>query len=198
MDDAATRQTILDFWFGPLDAQGMPEPVKRQLWFRKSAATDAAIRERFGRAVERALAGELDHWARDDDGLVALVVLLDQFPRNLFRGSPRAFAGDARALELSLDAIGSGRWDSLPLIYRVFLLLPLEHSEDRSHQGRCVELFTRLAQESSLPQLEDYVDYARRHAAVIGRFGRFPHRNAALGRATTDAEAEHLRRHGGF
>lgn len=183
-DDA---RSVLDFWFGP-------EPTPRPEWFRKDPAFDEAIRDRFGALVDRALAGELDRWDGSPEGLLALVVVLDQFPRNLFRGQARAFAGDARALGLARAAVGRGDDLHLHLVQRVFVYLPFEHAEDIAAQDESMRLFTALAAES--PAHADTLDYARRHRDVILRFGRFPHRNAALGRLDTQEEADYLRQPG--
>lgn len=183
-DDA---RSVLDFWFGP-------EPVPRPEWFRKDTAFDETIRQRFAALVERALAGELDPWAATPDGLLALLVLLDQFPRNLFRGQARAFAGDARALGLARAAVARGDDRRLHPVQRVFVYLPFEHAEDLTAQDESMRLFTALATES--PSHADTLEWARRHREVILRFGRFPHRNAALGRADSTEEAEYLRQPG--
>ncbi len=190
--------TVLDFWFGPLTSAGVPEDDRHPLWFRKDPATDANIKTQFGPLVERALAGELNHWADSDDGLIALIILLDQFPRNLFRDTPRAFAGDPLALPLALSAIESGRHRQLPAIYRVFLYLPLEHSEDLAAQDQCVALFRALEADSSAIAKANFRQFAEAHRDVIARFGRFPHRNSIVGRESTTEELAHLESHGGF
>ncbi|MBI3149304.1 MAG: DUF924 domain-containing protein [Betaproteobacteria bacterium] len=179
---------VLDFWFG---AAGSPEHGKpRECWFRKDLDVDAAIRARFGSVVNEALAGGLVDWAGDPRTALALLLLLDQFPRNLFRQSAEAFAGDARARLLAREMVAA-RWDEglLP-VERVFVYLPFEHSEDLADQDRAVALFAALAQ--AQPGFAGFLDYAERHREVIRRFGRFPHRNAALGRASTPAEALYL------
>ncbi|MCB1957514.1 MAG: DUF924 domain-containing protein [Rhodocyclaceae bacterium] len=171
---------VLHFWFGP-------EPLEpRQAWFSKDPAFDAAIGERFGDRVEEALAGGLTDWRSRDGGPLARVLLLDQFTRNLHRGSARAFAGDPLARAEALALIDAGLDQALPPLQRVFVYLPLEHAEDPGLQRRSVSLFEALAQAS--PPLAAYADFARRHQAVVERFGRFPHRNRALGRASTAAE----------
>lgn len=179
-DDA---RDLLRFWFGP-------EPVSRAEWFRKDPAFDEAIRQRFGATLERALAGELDGWAATPEGTLALLVLLDQFPRNLFRGQARAFAGDARALALAREAVARGDDRSLHPVQRPFVYLPFEHAEDRAAQDESIRLFTALAAES--PAHADTLHWAHRHREVILRFGRYPHRNAALGRASTPEELAFL------
>lgn len=189
---------IHQFWFGLLDPAGFAAPAQNRLWFGASAEVDAAMAERFGGLVSRALAGELDHWARGDEGLVALVLLLDQFTRNIFRGTPRAFAGDDRALALARQAVAGNRHRGLPAIHRVFLYLPLEHCEDLAVQDECVRLFAELAGATGAASVQDFARYAVAHRDVIARFGRFPHRNAILGRPSTAAELAHMEQHGGF
>ena len=189
---------ILVFWFGPLNAAGLSEPGQHGLWFKSSEATDRQCRELFGSYVERAIAGSLDDWAASDKGLMALILLLDQFPRNIYRGTTAAFSGDPRALALAQQAIADSRHMDMPPIHRVFLYLPLEHSEDREAQELCVALFEELAESTGGEQMADFSRYAKAHRDVIISFGRFPHRNAILGRESTPAEVEHLATHGGF
>jgi uncharacterized protein (DUF924 family) len=191
-------QDIHEYWFGPLDAAGMARPEQHQLWFSASDATDADLRRRFGALVERALDGALHAWADDDAGLVALVLLLDQFTRNIFRGTPRAFAGDPQALALARQTVAAGRHRRLPAIHRVFLYLPLEHCEDLATQDECLRLFAELARDSGGESVAGFQRYALAHREVIAQFGRFPHRNAMLGRDSTPEELAHLASHGGF
>ena len=181
---------VLDFWFG---APGTPQfGLQRSEWFLRSEDFDARVRERFGTSVEAALAGDLQAWAGTPAGALALLLLLDQFPRNLWRGTPRAFAGDARALALAETVVGQG-WDRRLLpVQRWFVYLPFEHAEDEAAQQRSVDLFTALVREAPGNGAEEALDYALRHQAVIRRFGRFPHRNAVLGRADTPEEAAFL------
>ena len=179
---------ILDFWFGPA---GSPSRGRdRPEWFTKDAEFDAGIRQRFAAIVELALSGGLREWEGSSDGALALLLLLDQFPRNLYRGQARAFAGDARARAVADRALARGFDRDRPACERIFFYLPFEHSEDPGDQDRSCALFATLADTDRGPV---YVDYAERHRAVIRRFGRFPHRNAALGRASTDAEAAFLK-----
>jgi len=196
VDDAI--DSIHAFWFGELDDAGLCAADRNALWFRTSDATDAALRERFGALLERARAGELDHWQESDRGLVALVVLLDQFSRNIHRGTADAFSGDARALALACATVDSGRHLRLPAIHRVFLYMPLEHSEELSHQRRCVALFEALADECPREEVANFCRYAIAHLDVIERFGRFPHRNTLLGRSSSEEELDYLEKHGGF
>ena len=194
----ATIDEIHDFWFGELDENGLCTSERNSLWFGASADTDSACRARFGGALAQALRGELDHCAQTDRGLVALVVLLDQFSRNIHRGTPQAYAGDPQALALAQEAMRSGRHLRLPLMHRLFLYLPLEHCEDLAVQEQCVALFEALAQTTGLPQFADFVRYSSAHRDVIARFRRFPHRNPILGRASTEAELAWVAERGGF
>lgn len=194
----STIREILLFWFGELDERGLSDPGQHDLWFRKSAETDHLCRTRYEDTVESALAGELDGWTETDSGLIALILLLDQITRNIGRDTPAAFAGDSKALTLASAAIDSGRHETLPAIHRVFLYLPLEHSENMDDQDHCVTLMQRLAKEVDTPQFLGFADYAEQHRQVIAQFGRFPHRNAILGRQSTAAELAYLREHGGF
>ncbi len=178
---------VLEFWFGTASTTAALDPRKE--WFVKDAAFDDTIRQRFGPLVEQALAGPLG-WDADSREQLAELVVLDQFPRNLFRGQARAFAGDARALPLALSLIDASAEQLLQPVQRLFVYLPLEHAEDRAMQARSVALLEALAAES--PQLQDTLDYAHRHQEVIARFGRFPHRNAALGRLSTPEERDYL------
>lgn len=174
-----TARDVLDFWFGPTDGP-------RDVWFRKDAAFDDGIRNRFGALIDAALDGHIDGWAASPDGALARVVVLDQFTRNVFRGSGRAFAGDALALAGARAMVAHGDDLHLPPLRRVFAYLPFEHSEALAMQRESVRLFEGLAALS--PSLAGYADYAHRHAVVIERFGRFPHRNAALGRESSAEE----------
>tara|TARA_R110002110_G_scaffold405241_1_gene624237 strand:+ start:73252 stop:73842 length:591 start_codon:yes stop_codon:yes gene_type:complete len=194
----ATPDDILQYWFGDLDAQGMSAEHYHKLWFASTAEQDAYCAQHFGGRVEQALAGELDDWSSNDATLIALILLLDQFTRTIYRGTPAAFAGDERARTLAGQAISSGRHQQLPPIHRVFLYLPLEHSEQLADQQQCVALFTALGQETDLAQIQGFTRFAVAHHDVIEKFGRFPHRNSILGRSSTPAELAHLEQHGGF
>jgi uncharacterized protein (DUF924 family) len=193
MDDAMTVRAVLDFWFG---APGSPEHGKpRAEWFRKDPAFDASIRDRFGPLVERALRGELADWAASPEGALAEILLLDQFTRNIFRDTPRAFAGDPRALAAARAAVGQRVDEALPAFQRGFVYLPFEHAESMAAQDESVRLFARLAEDGP-DGSSSMLDYAHRHRAVVERFGRFPHRNAVLGRASTAEEEAYLREPG--
>ena len=185
MDTTATD--VVDFWFG---AEGSPERGRaRDVWFRKDSAFDASIRVRFGAAVEMALAGGFEAWDATAQGALARIVLLDQFTRNVFRDTPRAFAGDARALAAAEAAVARGFDRAVDAVQRAFFYLPFEHAEDVAMQHRSLALFRELARETGDDTL---LVWARRHADVIFRFGRYPHRNAILGRASTPEEVAFL------
>ena len=189
---AADAQAVLDHWFG---APGSPEHGElRTLWFHKSEATDREIAQRFGPLIERALRGELADWAAQPPSALAQIVLLDQYTRNTLRDTPRAFAGDARALRAALAMVGSRQDEGLLPVQRAFVYLPFEHAEGLAMQDEAVRLFTRLA--AAAPQMQGMLDYAHRHHAVVLRFGRFPHRNAILGRQSTAEEIAFLREPG--
>jgi uncharacterized protein (DUF924 family) len=189
---------IHQYWFGELDEAGMAARDRHSLWFTASPETDEECRQRFDALVARAIGGELDDWADCDPGLIALVLLLDQFTRNIHRGTPAAFSGDGRALVLAQHAIATGHYRRFPAIHQVFLYMPLEHSEDLDAQEECVELFGELAAVTGSAHIRDFARYAVAHRDVIARFGRFPHRNDILGRTSTREELAYLEQHGGF
>ena len=176
MKDSKTE--ILDFWFVET------APVQ---WFQKNDEFDGLIRERFGALYEKAKDGFYDGWMQDADGYLALCILLDQFPRNMFRDTPRAFESDPKALDVARRAIALGLDQVLLHVKRRFIYLPFEHSENLEDQKRSVELFETMADEDPLGH-----EYAVRHLKVIEQFGRFPHRNVILGRENTKEEAEYL------
>jgi len=178
---------VLDFWFG---APGSPERGRpRDVWFKQSDEFDREVRDRFADLYERAAAGGLADWDGAPQSLLALIVVLDQFPRNMFRNDPRAFATDATALAAAGRMVARG-WDrELAPIERSFAYLPYEHAENLDMQERALELFGRLADDAGLT---DSLEWARKHHAVIARFGRFPHRNAVLVRRSTPAEIDFL------
>lgn len=184
---ANTAREVLDFWFG---APGSVDYGKsRNEWFKNSDAFDARIRERFLLTYEAARAGELMHWRDSPLTLLALIIVCDQFPRNLFRDTARAFESDAMALDHAQRMVKLG-WDvRLNAVERQFTYLPFEHSEDMAMQRESMRLFGQLARE---PGHAPLLEWARKHAVIIERFGRFPHRNAVLGRASTAEEAAFL------
>jgi uncharacterized protein (DUF924 family) len=177
MPDAslATPAQVLDFWFG----------AGPQKWFSKDDAFDAAIRQRFLPTYEAAAAGRLNDWQATPEGALALVIVLDQFPRNMFRGSPRTFAADPLALAVAKRAVAQNFDRQLDLPKRNFFYLPFQHSENLADQERCVELSRQNSDAEG-------VKWAELHADIIRRFGRFPHRNAVLGRVSTPEEQAFL------
>jgi uncharacterized protein (DUF924 family) len=187
-------QAVLDAWFG---APGSPEfGREKKAWFIKKRTFDAMLNERFGALLEAAHDGRLAHWAKTPLGALALIVMLDQFSRNCYRGTPRAFAGDGRALALAKALVASGDDRRMPsLQHRVFVYMPFEHDETPESQREAVRLFTALRDETGD---DGYLQYALKHAEVIERFGRFPHRNRILGRASRPDETAWLSEHRGF
>ena len=190
-----TPAEILEFWFG--DALVSAELAKRRakLWFSRNDEFDREIERRFGFLPESAAHEELGTWREDAASALALVLILDQFPRNLFRKSAKAFAFDPSAREIALDVLSRGFDSTLDPLEAAFLYLPLEHAEDIELQERSVALFERLIARAP-PELtalfESFADYARRHRDIIQRFGRFPHRNTILGRESTAEEIAYL------
>ena len=183
---SARPQDILDFWFDPAHAAH---------WFAADASFDAQIRQCFSSVTNDAADGRLDDWVARADSWLALLILLDQFPRNLYRGGAGAWAADVKAQRVALSGLDDGFDQSLPPLQRVFAYVPLEHAENLGLQQRSVALFESLHTAASSEQRKRYagfLDYARRHREVIVRFGRFPHRNAVLGRTSTVDEGSYL------
>lgn len=194
-----TPEDVLGFWFGTAVNDTATAQSQRRLWWSKDAVVDADIRERFGARVRAAASGQHDDWAATPRGRLALLVLLDQFPRNIYRDTAQAFAQDAQALQLALDGLTVGDDRKLRPIERVFCYLPLEHAESLNMQDRSVVLFNALAAEvaeADRGTFTGYVDYALRHRDIVARFGRFPHRNRILGRESTPEEIEFLKQPG--
>ncbi|HEX6958952.1 MAG TPA: DUF924 family protein [Ferrovibrio sp.] len=181
---------VLDFWFDRPASQPL-QPRKE--WWQKDESFDADIRIRFGAAVETALAGGYADWEDAAESALALLILLDQFPRNIFRGQARAFAGDARARSVAHKAVDRGFDITVPTVMRQFFYMPFQHSENLAEQDLSILLFTAL--EKELPG-HDLLHYAERHRAIIAQFDRFPHRNAALGRTSTPEEIAFLKQPG--
>ena len=190
---------VLTFWFGELDADGLATPSVAKRWFTKDPEFDATIRERFG-GLHRALrAGERREWLDSARGRLAAIIVLDQFSRNMFRDTPNMFASDERALALAVEGIEAGMDRELPVAQRVFYYMPLMHSEERAVQDRCVALFEALRDElagNAQAQIANNVKFAKMHRDIVARFGRFPHRNATLGRESTAEELAFLEQPG--
>lgn len=195
-------QDVLAFWFGadPLGADQIPQRMR--LWFggddppELRELRDELIAERFGHLIEAAAAGKLDAWAGSPHRLLALILLLDQFPRNVYRGTARAFAQDEKALSLALTGMQTGADAALTPIHRAFFYMPLQHSESPDVQEESVAAFRRLCDEAPAEQrgvFDGCLKFAQLHQRIVARFGRFPHRNRVLGRSNSDSEAAFLR-----
>lgn len=176
-------QEILDFWFLPEDHPDYGKP--RAIWFEKNPAFDAEIRDRFLADFEKAAAGEYLDWTESAKGSLALILLFDQFSRNMFRDTARTFATDGKAREIARHMIETGFYDALGTFQKQFAALPFEHSEDIEDQKLSIDLFREIGDAVAF-------DYAEKHYLIIERFGRFPHRNKQLGRETTPEEAAFL------
>jgi uncharacterized protein (DUF924 family) len=198
----AQAQAVFDFWFQP--PAGQPADAPRPEWFKKDDAFDREIATRFGAQIERALEGGLHAWdAEGPQAALARILVLDQFTRNVYRGTPLAFAGDHQALQAALDMVDAEEDLALPPLQRAFVYMPFEHAEDMAMQERAVALFTRMVNAETGAAsvavgkgIAGMLDFAERHREVIRRFGRFPHRNAILGRTSTPDEVEYLKQPG--
>ncbi|WP_421295551.1 DUF924 family protein [Aeromonas veronii] len=193
-------QPLLALWFGDEADDVLRATRQAPLWWGKSSETDALLASRFGELAEAAAKGSLAHWADLPSGRLALILLLDQLPRNINRNTPAAFAQDPLARDLCLKGLSIGADKSLSPLERVFFYLPLEHAESREQQARSVALFEALAAEQAGTPAQatfaGFADFARRHQVIIERFGRFPHRNDILGRTSTPEEAAFLQQPG--
>jgi uncharacterized protein (DUF924 family) len=194
-----TPRSILDFWFGPAGEANQIAGRQSPLWWSKSDERDLDIRRRFQDTLEMAASGELDSWAGTPEGLLSLVILVDQFPRNIYRAQARCFSFDSLARRWCRQGLGNGIDRLLTPIQRVFFYLPLEHSEELTDQNQSVALFSKLThevreEEESL--FQGYLDYALRHREIIDRFGRYPHRNQLLARESTPEELVFLEQPG--
>lgn len=190
---------VLTFWFGEGDSDADVIAEKSAMWFARDEAVDAAIDKQFAALRQQAVAGNLDAWTSTPHDLLALIVLVDQFSRNLFRNDARAFEHDALARSWTDGVLASGRDRELRTIERVFVYLPLEHSESITDQQRSIECFSALTEEVSTELRKPFAnfrDFAQRHYDIVARFGRFPHRNAVLGRTSTDEELAFLQEPG--
>jgi uncharacterized protein (DUF924 family) len=186
-DERDQASALIDFWFGP--PRSATRFQQRDVWFGVDPVFDGPLRDRFGALQCRAAAGECESWTLEAEPCLALVLLFDQLPRNLYRGTAQAFATDPQARATAKAAIQRGFDRSLPASWRHFFYLPFEHSENLGDQKASVMLATALARD---PAYARALDYAQRHQAIITRFGRFPHRNAVLGRVSTPEEEAFL------
>lgn len=188
-------ETICEYWFGSSDNDLEVAKQHSKQWWSKNVEVDAEIKTRFASYLPRVVNGELDQWQESALGTLALILLTDQFPRNMFRGAAQAFAYDAIARNLCKQGLKKDIDQKLRPIQRVFFYIPLEHSESLADQEQCLQLFRQLANSAEpalQPTLTDYIDFAIRHRDIIERFGRFPHRNALLDRESTPAELAFL------
>ena len=172
----STKEDVIAFWF---------DEISPEAWFKKDVEFDEMLKDRAGAIVRKALNGQLDNWSKSADGAVGLVIVLDQFTRNIFRNTPRAFSGDEMALVISLKAIDSDWFANLSIGFKHFLLMPMMHSEDITIQDRSLPLFETLTNPRTY-------EYAVKHRDIVARFGRFPHRNAILGRPSSEEELAFL------
>ena len=191
-----STDSILHYWFGTSadDAKAIRE--KSALWWKKDPKVDEEMRQRFEITLEAESQGELESWGKIPRGQLARILLLDQFPRNMYRGTARAFAYDERARQRAREALDRGMDRKLRPVERVFIYMPFEHSEEARDQAASVRLFAALVEEvpANLKQaFQNFLDFARKHKEVVDRFGRFPHRNAVLGRDSTPQELEFLK-----
>lgn len=193
-------EQVLDFWFGACGPDGALDRAKQMMWFSGGHQHDVAIRRQFGKLHRRASHGELEaEWGATPRGRIALIIVLDQFSRHIHRGTPAAFAQDPAAQRLALAGVEQGTDRALIPAQRAFFYLPFEHAEDLALQQRGVRLFQRLAAEVAPAWRKGYTgfsDYAGHHRDIVERFGRFPHRNKVLGRASTPEETEFLKQPG--
>lgn len=190
-----SAKSVLDYWFGPLPLSPATASQKASLWWQGSADTDFDLERRFGKLAQAAARGQLAHWADTPRGALALIILLDQLPRNLHRGSAEAFAQDEKALVQAKALVASNGLESLHLLEQVFCLLPFEHSEQLDDQRFSVAAFANLhrhASEEWHQITQSLLEFAQQHFDIVEEFGRFPHRNQALQRTSSTAELTFL------
>jgi uncharacterized protein (DUF924 family) len=194
-EDQARVDAILAFWFKEQELSAPQIDRRMDIWFGEDQAFDHEIREEFTRDVERASAGELDHWAQDPRGRLALIILLDQFRRNIHRGTAEAYEKDKVALKLCVEGAMEKKDKGLTPIQRAFFYMPLQHSESRKVQAKSTAIFNKLAEAVSPTYQETFLtiaQFAELHSDIVERFGRFPHRNKVLDRENTPEEDEYL------
>lgn len=197
--DAHTPEDILTFWLGPLDAAGFSSADASAVWFRKDEAFDRRVAQQFGKLHEELARGEHAQWLTTPRGRLASVIVLDQFSRNMFRGTPKMFDADPIALAQAQQGIERGDERALAPQERVFLYMPLMHAEDLAAQEACITSFQRLeseVDESKKASIQNNVRFAIAHRDIVARFGRFPHRNEVLGRTSTADEIAFLKTEG--
>lgn len=191
----ASIAKIINYWLGDEPGLAVNAQAQTKLWYDSNDLIDEEISMQFGESLQLAGAGELSNWEDSSHGCLALIILLDQFTRNLNRGTALAWKNDQRALEVAEQCIDRGLHNDLPILGRVVLYHPFHHAESRQSQQRAVELFNELlhnSEEDWQPLLKSYADFAVNHADIVARFGRFPHRNNALNRPSTESELTYL------
>lgn len=192
-------KNVLDFWFGNRPVSLDDHQSRMKIWFSSDADFDYDIERRFGKLVSTARRGAFDSWSEDPENCLALILILDQFPRNLYRGQAGAFSSDKVALTLTQGLISSGAIDHMGCSEQGFALMPYQHSEDFDVQEEGLQAYKRLAEKAPAEWrslMDGYASFAKQHLDIIQRFGRFPHRNAALGRVSTDEETDYLNDNG--
>lgn len=192
-------QDVLDYWFGPIEETKAYLEGRNAIWWRKNPKVDEEITSRFKSTLEAIAAGKLSEWQTTPEGWCASILVLDQFSRHIYRGTPRSFSQDTLAISLARKGLGENKDQTLHVIQRVFMALPFEHSELLEDQHFAVRYLTELAKKAPLEwrtQIHENADYARQHLRIIERFGRFPHRNAILGRTSTGEEVAFLKEPG--
>jgi uncharacterized protein (DUF924 family) len=194
-EDQSRIDAILAFWFKAKELTAPQIDGRMDVWFGEDSIFDHEIEKEFSGDVDLASSGKLDHWAADPRGRLALILLLDQFRRNIYRGTAEAFARDAAALKLCVEGAMEKKDQGLSPIERVFFYMPLQHSESRKVQSKSVDIFNKLAQAVSPTYRETFetiAQFAELHRDIVEQFGRFPHRNKVLGRKNTPDEDEYL------
>jgi len=194
-EDERNIERVLSFWFQERQLTAPQVDARMDVWFSDDPEFDAEIRDSFGGAVDLASAGQLSHWAQSSRGRLALIILIDQFRRNIFRNTPKAFAADKLALKLCVEGAMAKADAPLSPIERVFFYMPLQHAESRKVQSKSARIFRRLAEVVSptyRQTFDAFADFADLHNDIVQQFGRFPHRNSILGRQNTAEEEEYL------
>lgn len=194
-EDQLRIEAVLSFWFREPSLSAPQIDERMDIWFGSDDAFDREIEELFAEDMQRAMNGELDHWAESPRGRLALILLLDQFPRNTCRGTAEAFSGDSKALKLCVEGAMQKKDDGLTPIQRAFFYMPLQHAESKKVQAKSLALYEKLAAAVSPTYRETFLtiaSFAELHHDIVDQFGRFPHRNRVLGRENTDAESEYL------
>lgn len=190
-------EEILHFWFGRIEETVLPSQNRSRIWFNGGAEVDREIKTKFGEDLDKAILGEYQHWESSPRGALALIILLDQFSRNIHRGMPMAFTQDQKALDVCVRGVERQFDHEISLIERAFFYMPFMHSESLDMQTTSLRAFKMLVDLSfpeGRPMFENFFDFAMQHYEIVEKYGRFPHRNAILGRENTDAEAHFLAR----